>query len=222
MDVFLVPVGRDRHELYCEVPIEQVAGPSMPGPQSWWRRQVDRFRQLLAEAEEERRQHERGQPTASGGVWRWILRKVAEAIAEQRLLWLLRRLNRATLLHPDDVPPARALEIARQSFHADFERHRRWLVIDSVVLLVCLPLTVIPGPNVPSLYFSFRAVGHYLSMRGARKGRSDIEWQLVASGDLTSLRHALSLDGAARRARIEQIAAALGLDRLDVFVERIA
>jgi hypothetical protein len=221
MEVFLVPVSQDRHELYCEVPIEPVPDQIAGAPSPWWRRQVDRFRQLLAEAEEERRRRERGQPTASGGVWRWIMRKVAEAIAEQRLLWALRHLTTATLVHPDDVPSTRVLEIARQSFRADFEKHRRWLVIDTLFMLVCLPLTIIPGPNVPSLYFTFRAVGHYFSMRGALRGRSRIEWQLAASTNLTELRQALDLEPAVRRARIEQVAAALGLDRLAAFVDRV-
>ena len=49
----------------------------------------------------------------------------------------------------------------------DLGKHRRWLVIDALLLAVSVPLTLIPGPNVPALYFSFRVVGHFLSMRGA-------------------------------------------------------
>jgi hypothetical protein len=221
MDIFMVPVGHDRHELYCEAPIDHVASPAA-GQSSWLRRQVDRFRQLLAEAEEDHRRRERGEPAASGGAWRWIMRKVAEAIAEQRLLWLLRRQSSATIVHPDDIAPAKAVEIARAILRSDYEHHRRWLVIDSLLMVLCLPLTVIPGPNVPSLYFSFRSVGHYLSMTGAARGRSGIDWVLRASTELTSLRQALALARDARRTRVGQIAAALGLDRLEAFVERVA
>jgi len=177
---------------------------------------------MLAEAEEDRRRRERGEPAESGGVWRWLMRKVAEAVNEQRLLWLLRRQWQATLVHPDDVTPAQAVEIAREILRSDYERHRRWVVIDSLLVLLCLPLTVLPGPNVPSLYFTFRAVGHYLSMRGAKRGRTGVDWALVASTELTSLRQALGLARDARRLRIGEISAALGLDRLDAFVERVA
>jgi len=137
-------------------------------------------------------------------------------------LWLLRHLAAATLVHPDDLAAAQALDIARQNFRSDFEKHRRWMVIDALMMLLCLPLTVIPGPNVPLLYFTFRAVGHYFSLRGARRGGRDIEWRLSASSELTSVRAALGLDRPARRARIEQVAAALGLDQLGAFVDRIA
>src|SRR5437867_1933445 len=113
MDIFLVPVGPDRHELYCEAPIEPVAGSTRDGPSSWMRRKMDRFRQLLAEAEHERRLRERGEAEASRGVWRWVMRKIAESIAEQRLLWHLRRVESARLFHPLDVSPALGLEVAR-------------------------------------------------------------------------------------------------------------
>src|SRR5262245_3255317 len=161
MDVFLVPVGPDRHELYCETPVEPAIGTADGRRSSWWRRQVDRFRDLLAQAEEEHRRRELGEPVESRGAWRWIMRKIAESIAQQRLLWHLRRLDAARLIHPADVSALRALELARASFRRDYETHRRWVAIDGLFMALCLPLTVIPGPNVPSIYFTFRAIGHY-------------------------------------------------------------
>ena len=222
MDVFLVPVGPARYELYCEAPIEPPPGRAVHAPATLWRRQVERFRQLLRAAEDERRLRERGEPVASRGIWRWLLRKLAESIAEQRLLWQLRGVSTARLIHPADVTETQALALAREAMQRDFEKHRRWLVIDALIVLLCLPLTVIPGPNVPSLYFTFRAIGHYFSMHGARRGLAAIAWRLDASVELTGVRQALQLDGVDRRARIDDLAAALGLDRLGAFVERAA
>jgi hypothetical protein len=224
MNVFLVPIGQDQHELYCEVPDEPLAsasGAAEVPSQSWWRRQVDRFGQLLAEAEDERRRRERGEPVESSGLWRWLMRKIAEAVAEQRLLWMLRKLTDATLVYPADHTADAAVTVARVSLQRDFEKHRRWLVIDALLMVLCAPLTVIPGPNVPALFFSFRAVAHYLSMRGASCGLHRLRWHPRESSELSDVRAALSLPPADRRVRIDALAAALGLERLGAFVERM-
>src|SRR5476649_1877029 len=105
MDVFLVPLGDSRHELYCEAPIEPLSAPPEQARPPWWGRPTARFRQLVAQAEEEHRRRERGQPTETRGLWRWIMRKIAETVGEQRLLWLLQRRTSATLVHPDDLSP---------------------------------------------------------------------------------------------------------------------
>jgi Mitochondrial K+-H+ exchange-related len=138
------------------------------------------------------------------------------------LLWHLRRLDAARLVHPDDLSPPRALDAARAVLRRESDKHRRWFAIDGVLMLLCLPLTVIPGPNVPSIYFTFRAVGHFLSMRGARRGLSGIAWTLDPSMPLTSLRQALRLTGGDRHATIGRVGADLGLERLAAFVDRLA
>ena len=95
MDVFLVPVARDRYELYCEEPDEPPPGPWKGRRSGIFRRLAHRFREQLAEAERERRRGDRIPPSRRE---RWasrfrasaLLRWVAESIAEQRLLWQLR------------------------------------------------------------------------------------------------------------------------------------
>ena len=57
---------------------------------SWWRRKMDRFREMLAEAERDRLLRERGIDSGRTGIGRWIMSKIAEVVAEQRLLWHLR------------------------------------------------------------------------------------------------------------------------------------
>src|SRR5262245_17956120 len=57
MDVYLVPIGPDRHELYCEVPDDPEEEPQdAEPPTGFFRRMRARFRDMLAEAERERRQ----------------------------------------------------------------------------------------------------------------------------------------------------------------------
>ena len=157
MDVYLVPVGPDRHELYCEVtddPEEAEAGTGAPEPLElesarrgffrrvreplfgFFRRLRERFSEMLAEAERDRRQA-RAATVQSG----WMafakarmMRWVAESIAEQRLLWLLRRQTDACLFYPDDLDEAQAVAVLRAQLTRDFDKHRFWLAIDSVLV----------------------------------------------------------------------------------------
>jgi len=220
MDVFLVPTGRDRHELYCEI---AATLPSVDGrPGTLWGRLSEGFRRMLAEAEAERqREAAEGSPPRRSRLRRAVTRHVAEAVAEQRLLWHLRHEPAVRLIYPDDLSGPRALEIARALLSADFAKHRRWCVIDGLIAAVTGPaFFFIPGPNVVSWYFAFRAVGHYLALRGASRGRS-MPWDLQATPHLTSLRSVFALDASTRRSRLHEIARALGLDRLTIFVDRV-
>jgi hypothetical protein len=96
------------------------------------------------------------------------------------------------------------------------------MVIDTAIVLAVTPLALLPGPNFLAYYFIFRAVGHFLSMRGAQQGMTTIAWQLDASGALTALRAALALDPDARLARVTDIALGLGLEHLPPFVDEVA
>jgi hypothetical protein len=218
MDVFLVPTGVDRHELYCEMTSPPAPAADRPG--TLRARVTEWFRRTLAEAEAERQQ-ESARPERSR-LRRAVTRHVAEAVAEQRLLWHLRQESSGRLVHPDDLTGERALDLARAQLSADFAKHRRWCVIDGLVAAVTGPaFFFVPGPNIISWYFAFRAIGHYLSLRGARQGQR-LDWTLQPTPHLTSLRGVFTLDPPARRSRLVEIAQALRLDRLTLFVERVA
>jgi hypothetical protein len=228
MDVFLVPVGPDRDELYCEVedaPIEHGMGETPHG--GLFSRGMQYFRQVLAAAEQERRAREAGTPPLFEESWMRRLRAramrwVAEVIAEQRLLWHLRRQVEATLIHPDDLGESAAMAIVRRDFRRDEKKHRFWFIIDTIGLVVSAVLAPIPGPNLIAYYFAFRMVGHFLSMRGARQGLSGIRWRLVASPWLTQLRRAATLDPASRTRCVLDVAAQLHLNHLASFYKRTA
>ena len=227
MDVFLVPIGDDSYELYCEVP----DAPVEPEPESsggfvrrWAHELKVRFQAVLAEAERERRQGRAERP--SGG---WMartraraMRWVAESIAEQRLLWHLRGQDAATLFHPDDLDSSESIAVLRRQLGRDFDKHQFWLIFDTLGLLGSFVLVPIPGPNPVLYYFAFRVVGHYLSLRGARQGLNRTVWSTEASAPLTELRRAVALDPAAREAHVNEIALRLNLEHLATFFNRTA
>lgn len=59
-------------------------------------------------------------------------------------------------------------------------------------------------------------------MRGARCGLSTVTWISSPSSELSAVADALREAPEARAARLADAAAALGLDRLAAFVERVA
>ena len=223
MKAYLVPAGDARLELYCEMTSPPAAEAGRPA--SLWGRLVDGFKRALAEGEaEERRGPGDHSHPERGRIRRWVTRKLAEAVAEMRLLWHLRSADTATLVHPDDLDSASALAEARRQFGLDLAKHRRWAIIDAVVTIVTGPLFFfVPGPNVVSWYFAFRAVGHFYAMKGAQQGLSGAQWSFEPSAELTQIRAVLDLpDADARGQRLDEISAALGLERLCRFVERVA
>ena len=63
MDVFVIPIGRDRYELYCEPSAEVTAGDAADPQPAVIGRLRDRFNALVHAAEE---WHRHGQPEAGG------------------------------------------------------------------------------------------------------------------------------------------------------------
>jgi hypothetical protein len=226
MDVFLVPVAADKYALYCEEPDEpeplSQEGTPRPG---FFRRIAVRFREQLAEAERVRRhgpQPGDARPSLLGRAKARTLRWVAESIAEQRLLWQLRGKDAALLVYPDDVTEEQGRALLKRSLQRDWERHRFWLVIDSLGALGSVLLILLPGPNFIGYYFMFRIVGHYLSLRGARQGLRVVTWTVAASAPLSTLRTMIDEDPDARDARVREVASTLRLEHLASFFQRTA
>jgi hypothetical protein len=226
MDVFLVPLGAGRHELYCETPHETV--PLKPGETAGFRRRwADRFTAMLAAIERERERLEKrgGPPGDAGWAGRMrgrAVRWMAEKVAEQRLLWRLRGEHNVRAFYSSDLAGDRAMEIIRGALKTDWERHRWWLVWDSLGGLLSLALVPFPGPNVIGLYFTFRIVGHLLALRGARHGLREVRWHLEPCDPLAQLSAAVALPSPDRERRVGEVAHMLGLARLQRFFERTA
>jgi hypothetical protein len=222
MDVYLLPVGQDRYELYCEVPDEPETPPDAEPPKGVFQKLRHRFADVLAEAERERRRgpahhHHRGWTARTKArMMRWV----AESIAEQRLLWHMRRQTGACLFFPDDVSERSAMEQLRSQLARDRDKHRFWLSIDSVGFVLSGLLMLLPGPNLLAYYFAFRLVGHYLAMMGARRGLEVVHWRTEMSPPLSELRRAIGLEPEQRARQVSDVALKLRLEHLSRFFER--
>jgi hypothetical protein len=222
MDVFVIPVGPDRYELYCEAAVE--APPVTTGSTGIIGRIRYQFAVMLHQAEERRRSGPSASRASSrlGRLQEWVMAWVAERIAEQRLLWNLRRENTVVAFHPQDLTFDQTQTLVRRTLQRDWERHRIWLAVDSVLLLGSIALVVIPGPNIIGYYFAFRVMGHWLSIRGALHGLREVVWTGQPCEPLTKLREAASLKGEDRNRHVHEIAAQLRLQHLSTFFERVA
>jgi len=229
MDVFVIPVGPDRYELYCEQPVmgEEPIEPETAGFIGRLRR---RFGGIVRAAEE---RHRSG-PASDAEPKSWIGRMqdrgmawAAERIAEQRLLWNLRGQTTATAAHPADMTFEQVEALIRESLQRDYDRHRRWMYIDGVLFVVTFialfPLVVIPGvANLPAVYFGFRAIGHFLSMRGTLNGLRNVSWHGRSCPPLNELRELALQEPYVREARVRDVAARVRLEHLPKFFDRVA
>lgn len=228
MDVFLIPVGPAKYELYYEA-ADDDAGPSdgaeaeSGAKEGLFQRWRQRFNEMLREAEQQRHQTAAVEPP---GVLqrakRRLMRFVAERIAEQRLLWRLRSADRVTAHIPSDMSEDEAFQAIRRMLKSDGDRHLKWLVVNLLLLAASAPLALVPGPNVLAYFFTFNVVGHFLAMRGARRGLSGVPWTMRPSAPLAELRLALSLQEPQRYHHVRDVAHRLRLQHLTRFFERIA
>lgn len=233
MDVFIVPVRLPEqargpaHALYCE-PEPEVVEPEVitedgrrPG---LFTRMKRSFQQALAEGEAERRRRERGEPETAGGtrVGRFIKRKLADSVAEHRLLWALRQTSSARLLHPVSMSSAAAVAFATGECARDRNKHAFWALVDGLLFVASGLIAWVPGPNFLAYYLLFRAVSHYFSLVGGLRGGRASTWTPVASAPLSDLEAAMTLPPDARAARVAAASDALGLERLPLFIKRMA
>ena len=221
MDVYLVPVGPDRYECYYEAAEQEETDEPVEG-RGFFARMRARFNLQLKEAEQARHQKAIEEPkTFLGRMQKRSMRWIAERIADQRLLWHLRKVDAATLHTSADLSADEADKIRRTNFKWDADHHRNRLILHSLALVAAAPVAFLPGPNVLGYLFTFTVVGHYLSWRGARQGLDVVTWTTAPCDPLIELRDALRLQPPQRDAHIDAVAERLQLPRLSLFVNRI-
>jgi hypothetical protein len=184
-----------------------------------------RFAEMLREAEEWRhRRHERqaGQVSFLTRMRRKVMGFVVERIAEQRLLWHLRKADEVCALIPADMSEDEANTVVRKGLKNDSDHHLRWMFVDLLLLAASAPLMIIPGPNVPGFYFTFQVVGHFLSWRGAQRGLAGAKWTFKPSAELAELREAMVMAPPQRQRRIHELGDRLRLEHLVTFYDDVA
>jgi hypothetical protein len=221
LDVYLVPIARDRYECYYEA--EEIEEPVEPAQRGFFGRLRHRFNEQLKEAEAARHQKAIEEPkTFLGRMHKRTLRWIAERMAEQRLLWHLRTADAATLYASADLLPRDAEWLMRESMKRDSDFHRNRLIPHTLLLIASAAVAVIPGPNILGYLFTFTVVGHFLAWRGAVNALNRVVWTVRPNPELTDLRHAFSLDASTRHRLIKEVAGRLHMPKMALFVERMS
>lgn len=218
MDLFLVPAGGNRFELYSETPEEPDEAPGDRAGilRRWAHAAAVRWRTLVDTSR-------RG--SGDGLMARWrdaLVCHLADSIAEGRTLWALRAAHTGVVHVPSTLESARARAVLMSLFGQARRRHMRWLLIDLVLFVASAPFALVPGPNVLAYYLAFRLVGHVQSWRGARQGMERIRWSFEPDPGLAELEMLADVPRAERAPRVAEIAARLKLPRLSAFFDRVA
>jgi hypothetical protein len=218
--VYLVPIGSGRFDLYTE---QEERDPLAPREAAgFWSRTIERLHEgwrQMARAATSRQGDRAGRLTR---LRDWLVCRIAEAIAEQRTLWSLRTLASATFIYPSDLSETSAAAIRGRVLIRARRHHGWWLLINVVGVALTAVLVLLPGPNLIGYYFLFRAVGHFLSMRGARHALESISWRPIAEPALSELGGLARVARDARAERVAAIASQLRLTRLEAFFDRVA
>ena len=227
MDVYLIPVGRDRYALYCEHLVQEEAlDLDATAASGRIAAMLYRLKAAVARVEREQQNGVTGTSDRAPGWAERIRRRslcwIAERIAEWRLLWKLRKETEVTLYFPDDRTGAEALATSRAMLQREADRHLTWTIIDGALFCLSGIVALVPGPNVVAYYFGFRFLGHLLSRRGAKHGLEKVEWRCLPSAPLSTLREATRLTPPDRERRVNEVASALQLQHLPTFFERTA
>ena len=218
MDLFLVPAGRNRFELYSETLEEPDEAPGDRDVvfRQWAHGAAVRWRALVDASR-------RG--TGGGRVARWrdgLVCHLADSISEGRTLWALRAAHAAVVHVPSTLESARVRAIMMSLLGQARRRHLRWSLIDLVLLIASGPFALVPGPNMLAYYLAFRLVGHIQGWRGARQGMERVTWSFEPDTGLAELQMLVDVPRAERAPRVAAIAADLKLPRLSAFFDRVA
>ena len=146
MEVFLVPVGRGRHALYCE-PGDDSPGHVAASAPGFWKRMSERFAEVLDTVEREHDARSHPDAPRPSSMWQRVRGRVMAWMAEKKSP------SRAAVMataRPQTGPgalsgrpragPAPSVMRPREP-GSRLERHRRWLVVDTLGGLVGLALT---------------------------------------------------------------------------------
>jgi hypothetical protein len=216
--VHLIPLGRDRYELYAEPP------ESEDGPLA---HDAGRVRHWLHAAGEQWRSYVDAarMGTATGRLARWrdaVVCKLADSLDEQRTLRALRTADSTTALFPSQLDQASAHAAINRILAGSQRYHGQRLIAYLVLFILSGVLFFVPGPNIIAYYLGFQGFGHLQSWRGARHASADVKWTLIANEDLGELAMLATRGQHERAERVRAIAQRLALEHLPAFFERAA
>lgn len=214
MKVFTLQLaGRSHPVYYAEIPPELEEGErdEQGRPiRSWSERKI---RSLKATIQKATRQ-------GTGwfqGLWNWLNRRPPP---DEPLLRVLRRASALEVVYPSSMTESHARHEWHRYLGKRLREHLITLGWDLALAPFIALLMFVPGPNVIGYWFLYRILMHVLAMRGVWRVRR--HWIPITYTGSKALDVRLWLSTPASDLVVEQISRDCGLNRLGLFLSRIA
>jgi hypothetical protein len=119
-----------------------------------------------------------------GGVGRWVGRAWnwlhSFSHPDEAMLAQFASTNEVVLHYPASMPIMRVQKAWKRYLKYRSRSHKFWTAVNVVVVPIGAVFAVLPGPNVIGFWFVYRAVYHYLAVRGVGRVRRRVvptEWR---------------------------------------------
>ena len=76
------------------------------------------------------------------------------------------------VLHPQGIPESESKKILEDFLYRSEKKHTVWMILDTILAVMGIPLAFLPGPNLFFYYPAARAVSHYFARRGVIRAKN--------------------------------------------------
>jgi hypothetical protein len=123
-----------------------------------------------------------------GGVRRVLDRLHSRVDPTEPMLHRIRKARRVEVLYPSGISPNYARRRLRLLLLHKTAEHRRWIVINALLVPVTMAMTIVPGPNVFLAWNGYRLFSHIRAWRGGQRILTDqVEIAFTPSDELDEL-----------------------------------
>ncbi len=182
MRIFFIHVYRRHWEFYPEDEQEELFDEETDEGQGgflrWLSRTSARAWKAVHEAE-----------TGVLGAMRRILDRLHSKVdPTEPMLHRIRRARKIEVMYPSGISPAYARRRLRLLVMHKTAAHRRWMIINSLMIPVTSAMMVVPGPNVFLAWNGYRLFSHIRAWRGGQRVLSgEVEITFTPSDELNEL-----------------------------------
>lgn len=165
MRVYFIHVYRRHWEFYPDEQADDTlvdpdADTAQKGWLPWLRRKITRTWQAV----------ERPRPDGTKSRVRRILDTLnAKVDPTEPMLRRFRKANEVVVTYPSGISPQYARRRLRLLLLNKTATHRRWMIINAMMLPLTAAMTIVPGPNVFFAWNGYRLLAHLFALRGGQR-----------------------------------------------------
>lgn len=146
-----------------------------PSPERFSEPEIEPNHRFLKKLEVAYERARRAIDQAEGGLWLWLKALIhyleSRIDPAETLMKQLRHADVVEVVYPAAHPEKWVRRHFRRFIRQRVHHHRRWLVINFLLLPLTGVMMVLPGPNVFFGWNAFRLISHYLAWEGGQRVR---------------------------------------------------